>query len=156
MIHQDKLPEEILAILNAQSATELDRFEVPPPCFLAMQGEFVVVNLEENFFRCRFPVLPEQLNPFGYMQGGMVSAAIDNTIGPLSMLVAPPNVTLKMEVSYLQAISREVKHIYVTAMFIKQRKKILHFEAVVTDAADDITFATAKATHYVVNSIKDN
>lgn len=151
LIHKDKLPEELLAILKTQAALELDQFEIPPPVFLAMQGEFITVNMEQESCRCRFPVLPEQLNPFGYMQGGIVSAAIDNTIGPLSMLVAPPNITRKMEINYLHAISEEVEHIYVTAMFLKKKKKILYFEAAVTDATDDITYATAKATHYIVS-----
>ena len=155
MSHHDKLPESLLTLLHEKIGAELDALEIPPPVFLAMRGEFIMVDIEEGVFRCRFPVLPEQLNPFGYLQGGMVSAAMDNTIGPLSLLVAPPSVTLKMEVEYLHAISREVVYIYTTAMFLKQRKKILQFKAVVTDETDELTYATARATHYVIKSINN-
>jgi len=30
----------------------------------------------------------------------MVAAAADNTLGPLSVLVAPPNLTRRMEITY--------------------------------------------------------
>jgi len=35
------------------------------------------------------------------MQGGMIAAAVDNTIGPLSFLVAAPNVTRRLEMKYI-------------------------------------------------------
>ena len=68
---------------------------IPPPVFTSMQGEFVDFDLEEGILVTRFPVRQDYLNPYGAMQGGMVAAAVDNTLGPLSMLVAPPNVTRK-------------------------------------------------------------
>lgn len=150
--YHDKLPESLLTLLQDKLGADLDTMVIPPPIFIAMQGEVIMADIAEGIFRCRFPVLPEQLNPFGYMQGGMVSAAMDNTIGPLSLLVAPPSVTLKMEVEYLHAVSSEVDYIYTTATFLKQRKKILQFKAVVTDETDELTYATARATHFVIKA----
>jgi acyl-coenzyme A thioesterase PaaI-like protein len=85
----------------------------------------------------------------GYMQGGIVSAAIDNTVGPLSMLVAPPSVTRKKKVKYLVPVGADVDFIYVTARFLEQKKRLLYFEASVDDDAKTIKYATAGSTHWV-------
>ena len=115
-----------------------------------MKGEFVDFGIENGVIRCKFPVLNEQLNPFGVMQGGIISAAIDNTIGPLSMLVAPPNITRKMEVKYIHSIDSTIDFIYVTARFLEKKKRLLYFEANVDDASETNLYATAKSTHWVI------
>jgi acyl-coenzyme A thioesterase PaaI-like protein len=84
------------------------------------------------------------------MQGGIISAAIDNTIGPLSMLVASPNVTRKMEVKYFNGIESSIDFVYVTAKFLEQKKRLLYFDASVDDETEKIKYATAKSTHWVV------
>ena len=98
----------------------------------------------------RFPVLQEQLNPYGTMQGGIIAAAIDNTIGPLSLIVSPPNFTRTMEVKYGKVVSPELGYIYVTARFIEKRKRQLFFEAVVKSSDGD-KLASAKSTHWVID-----
>ena len=63
-------------------------------------------------------MLKEYLNPYGNMQGGIIATAIDNTIGPLSMLVSKPNFTRYIQVKYGRIIPPEIDYIYVTAKFI--------------------------------------
>lgn len=150
MIHRDKIPLELVKFLDEQKEIDFNRFEIPPPVFVAMKGEMISIDLDNNLFRCKFPVLNEQLNPYGMMQGGMISAAIDNTIGPLSMTVAPPSVTRKLEIKYLNAIDTNIDFIYVTAKYLKQKKRFLYFEASVQDTEESTVFASAKATHWIV------
>ncbi len=150
MIHREKIPLELLNYLDNHSDLDLSRFEIPPPVFMAMKGEILSFDLEQRIFCCTFPVLKDHLNPYGVMQGGMISAAIDNTIGPLSMLVAPPNITRKMEVKYYEAIGASNHSIQVTAKFIEKKKRLLYFEADVENVEKTTKFASATATHWVI------
>ena len=93
-------------------------------------------------------LLDGYLNPYGSMQGGMVAAAIDNTIGPLSMLVSTPNVTRYLMVKYGKPVPPEMGHIVVTARFIEQRKRQLFLEAAVEDLKGEM-LASAKSSHWV-------
>ena len=55
------------------------------------------------------------------MQGGMTMAAIDNAVGPLSMLVAPLNVTRNVESKPLKPISMELEYIFVKATLTERK-----------------------------------
>lgn len=149
MIHKDKIPHEILKLVEERFKGDAGNIEIPPPVFLAMKGDFVTVDLDQGSLQCRYPILAEQLNPYCHMQGGIISAAIDNTIGPLSMLVAPPNVTRRMEVKYSRPVTSNLGYIYVTARFIEQKKRMLLFEASVEDNAGE-EYASAVSTHWII------
>ena len=84
------------------------------------------------------------------MQGGIIAAAIDNTIGPLSMLVSPPNFTRYITVKYGKVVSPDIGFIYVTAKFIKKKKRQLFFDAIVENG-DGEKLASAKATHWIID-----
>lgn len=58
-----------------------------PNCFRDMQGEFLDYD-PRQMLKTRFPVLEESLNPVRKMQGGYITAAFDNTFGPLSYVAA--------------------------------------------------------------------
>ena len=98
----------------------------------------------------RFPVMEEHLNPYGTMQGGMVAAAIDNTLGPLSMLVAAPNVTRRLQVKYSRPVMADVGHIVVTAKFTGRQGRELAFRAEVRDPAG-VLLARARASHWIID-----
>ena len=149
MIHKDKIPQDLLPLIEEKlQGSDMD-IEVPPAVFIAMQGEFIAFDLENGVLECRFPVLQEQLNPYGNMQGGIISAAMDNTIGPLSMLVSPPNFTRHMEVKYLKVVPPDLQYIYVTATLIEQKKRQLFFEAEVKNDQGEI-LASAKSRHWII------
>ncbi len=84
MVIISNLDHHLLKTLKQQHGENLDGFIFPPPVFEIMQGEFLSYDLEQTILIVRFPVLENWLNPYGIMQGGMLAAAIDNTIGPLS------------------------------------------------------------------------
>jgi uncharacterized protein (TIGR00369 family) len=105
------------------------QLKLPPPIFLDMEGEFVAIDLDAKTLTVRFPIKTRYQNPMGYMQGGMIATAIDNAIGPLSFMVAAPNVTKSMNVTYLRPIPASVAEITVIAAFESQQARELIFVA---------------------------
>lgn len=150
MIDKDRIPKVLLPMLEEKLQGRNDEITFPPPVFDAMKAEVVDYDIEKGSLEVKFPVLTEHLNPYGNMQGGIVAAAIDNTIGPLSMLVSPPNFTRYMEVKYGKIISPDLGYIYVTAKYMEKKKRQLFFAAVVEDC-DGNKLASAKATHWVID-----
>lgn len=139
----------IMAIIRERLGDEADRYRIPPPVFEAMRGEFLAFDAQAGSLAARFAILDEHLNPYGYMQGGMVTAAIDNTLGPLSMLVAPPNVTRRLEIKYSRAITLDLGSITVRAELVERRGRWLMFAARVYDPEERL-LASARATHWVL------
>jgi acyl-coenzyme A thioesterase PaaI-like protein len=146
------LPETIMTIINERLGDSVNNYLIPPPVFTSMQGEFVDVALDEGLLVTRFPVLREYLNPYGAVQGGIVAAAVDNTLGPLSMLVAPPNVTRTLEMKYSRPVTPDMKYIIVKAKFITREGKFLHFRAEVRETNGKL-LARAKAAHWIIDEM---
>ncbi|PLY16845.1 MAG: PaaI family thioesterase [Sedimenticola sp.] len=149
MLDRDRIPGELCAILEEQLGNRLDDINFPPPVFDTLRGEMVEIDLDKKVLVNRFPVLSEYLNPYGTLQGGIIAAVIDNTIGPLSMLVAPPSYTRHLELKYTKAISPEIGFVYVKAKFMGSKKRLLYFQASVESQQGD-KFATANSTHWVI------
>jgi len=140
---------EVMRIFKEILGESLDRFRVPPPSFVTMQGEFLEIDPENGVVLARFPVLPILLNPYGAMQGGMIAAAIDNTIGPLSMFYSPPNVTRRMEIKYSRPAMQDLERILVHARFINQVDSWLYFRADVRDE-EGALLARGHAKHWIL------
>jgi acyl-coenzyme A thioesterase PaaI-like protein len=141
--------EQIRAALRARMQEQGERLVIPPPVFLAMKGEFLEFDEQAKTLTTRFPILDDQLNPFGTMQGGMIAAAVDNTVGPLSLLVAPASVTRRLEMKYSRTIAPEDGHIDIVARLIDQKKRRLLIEAVVTNSLG-VEVASGKSTHWIM------
>ncbi len=150
MIDKAKIPPKLFPLVEQKLNEFGDKIVFPPPVFDMMKGEIIAWDFEKGFFKNKFPVLNEFLNPYGNMQGGIISAAIDNTIGPLSMLVAPPNFTRHMQVKYGKVISPDFDYIYVTAQFIERKNRQLFFQAGVENS-DGEKLASAKAIHWIIS-----
>lgn len=140
----------IMDLFQQRYGDRMDEFRVPPPSFLLMEGEFVEFDLEAGWLVTRFPVHEHYLNPYGAMQGGLVAAAVDNTLGPLSMLVAPPNVTRRLEMKYSRAIKLETGCIEVRAEVLSREGRWLDLKADVRTLAGDL-LARAKAHHWIID-----
>jgi len=150
MIDFDKIPEELHPVLEEKLKGRTDEINFPPPVFETMQGKVINFDINKNTLTNRFPVLSKYLNPYGTMQGGIIAAAIDNTIGPLSLLVSPPNFTRYLTVKYGKVVSPEIGFIFVKALFTGKKKRQLFFEAIVENS-DGEKLASAKATHWVID-----
>jgi acyl-coenzyme A thioesterase PaaI-like protein len=123
---------------------------IPPPAFVAMQGEFLEFDENGKTLTARFPILENQLNPFGTMQGGFIAAAVDNTIGPLSLLVAPVSVTRRLEMKYRRAVTPQDVFIRVQARLVERKKRRLRLEVTVV-SSQGIEVASGKAIHWLID-----
>ncbi len=144
------LDNSIMEIIRGKLGDRKDEYELPPPVFTYMQGEFLEYDEDNKVLTNRFPVLKEYLNPYGAMQGGVVAAAVDNTFGPLSMLVALPSVTRKLEVKYSNPITMDLDFITVRATFLERQDRWLRFKAEVRDPQGKL-LARAKSLYWIVD-----
>jgi uncharacterized protein (TIGR00369 family) len=150
MDNHSVVPASVMGIIRERLGDRLDEFLVPPPVFVTMHGEFLAFDLEGEWLTARFPVPAEYLNPYGSMQGGMVAAAVDNTLGPLSMLVAPPNVTRRLQMKYSRPVTPDLKFIIVEARLTERKDRWLSFRAEVKDEEGTL-LARARAVHWIVD-----
>lgn len=120
--------------------------ELPPKVFLNMQGEFIEFVKGEKLV-ARFPNLERYLNPFGFMQGGIIVAAIDNTVSPLSYVTAPANITKEINTSFKRPIKESDDYIQVIATIIKQTATHITLHADVLNAKGKL--ATTALTNCV-------
>lgn len=146
------LPQPMMDLLRQRLGDRLDECLIPPPVFHTMRGRFTAFDLGSGLLVARFPVLEGYRNPYGSMQGGMIAAAIDNTIGPLSMLVAPPNVTRRLQVTYSHPVTPDLEYITVEGRFIGREGRRLEFLARVRDP-QGVLLTRARATHWVLDEI---
>ena len=140
---------DVIALFGDVLGDKINDFIVPPPIFEIMQCEIIEYKQEEKSLIVRLPVLEKWQNPFGSMQGGMIDAAIDNAVGPLSLLVAPVNMTRTIETKILNAITMDVETIYVKAKLVEAKKRRLIFEADVVDD-EGMVYATSRIVNFII------
>ena len=146
----DDLTPEVIDSLKVRLGDRIDQYAIPPPVFTAMAGQFVAVHLDAGTLTARFPVRESYLNPYGTMQGGMIAAALDNTLGPLSMLVAPPNVTRRLEITYSRPVTLDMGSVLVDARLVERQGRWLSFRADVR-SEEGLRLARSRARHWIVD-----
>ena len=128
--------------------------ELPPKVFVDMCGEFIEF-IESESLTVRFPNQERYSNPFGFMQRGIIVAAIDNTIAPLSYLVFPPNITKEINRVFKRPITQNDHYIEVTASIVEQALTYIVLQAEVRNekgklaakAIAQCAFIKARKTH---------
>ena len=115
---------DINALLRARLPTGVP-LQIPPPCLTDMQGE-PVAYVEGESLAMRFPVLARYQNPIGHMQGGFIVAALDNTLGPFSYLIAPPSVTSALNTQYLRPVTADTAFITCIARLSERTRGTLY------------------------------
>jgi uncharacterized protein (TIGR00369 family) len=147
-VDEPRLEGQAILDLLAASVPPAIRARLPPPCLLDMQPEPVEYLAGERLVM-RFPVLERYQNPYGYMQGGYVLAALDNTIGPFSFLIAPPSVTQQVTINYVRPVTPDQGHIVCIATVLERTRRTLYLTGRAT-GDDGRLFAIAQATFQVV------
>ena len=66
-------------------ASVFDRFTMPP-CARHLGWTLLDYDAAQGWARLAFQARPEFLNPAGFVQGGFVTAMLDDTMGPTVML----------------------------------------------------------------------
>jgi acyl-coenzyme A thioesterase PaaI-like protein len=151
MKDHDTMPPSIADAIKERLGDRQEDYIIPPPVFETMRGEFLTFDAQAGILETWFPVLEEYLNPYGAMQGGMVAAAVDNTLGPLSMLVAPPNVTRRLQMKYSRPVTPDLEYITVKGKLLERKGRWLAFSAEVRDR-EGMLLARARANHWIVDS----
>ncbi|KPK88587.1 MAG: hypothetical protein AMJ88_18770 [Anaerolineae bacterium SM23_ 63] len=144
----------MIEIIHQKLGEKKDNFLIPPPVFTTMEGEFIAFDPKAGVIKTKFPIQNEFLNPFGSMQGGMVAAAVDNTFGPLSMLVAPPSVTRRIEMKFSRPVTPDLQYITVEAKLVNRDDRMLTFHADVRDLRGTL-LAKAKALHWILDESEE-
>lgn len=102
--------------------------ELPPKIFLDMQGEFI--EFVENIkLVARFPNMERYMNPFGFMQGGILVAAMDNTLSPFSYASAPPNITKEITTEFKRPVKQVEQYIDVVATIVEKATSYISLQA---------------------------
>jgi len=135
--------EKMIKSIPAESG-----IEIPPKIFIEMEAEVVDYENKKSL-TIKMPIKEKYKNPLGFMQGGMIAAAIDNTVGPLSFLVAPPSVTTTMNITYIRPVPVSDEFVFVKATIIDQTKKMIYMRAEVFNK-DNKLKATATTSFMVV------
>jgi hypothetical protein len=139
-----------MEILAQRLGDQIDQYILPPQIFELMRGEILDIDIEEISLS-RATRLSESLSNHA---GGLVTEAVDNTIGPLSFPVAPLNVTRRLEMKYSRPISEDIETIHVEAKLQASQGRKLTFTAEVRDQSRRL-LARGQALHWIVDENDD-
>ncbi|WP_300672969.1 PaaI family thioesterase [Desulfoluna sp.] len=106
----------------------------PPEVFRDMGAEILLFDEEKESIEVRFPVQARYRNPMGVMQGGMVVAAMDNTYGPLTVLLGTTSVTTHINTTFVKPVARDEPYIIITARVTARSRRHLHLTGEVRDS----------------------
>ena len=119
---------------------------LPPPTFEYLNGE--VLEQTPGTVRCRFRPTEEMTNPWGAVQGGILAAFFDDTMGPAVVSVASGRgfTTVSLNVSYLRA-ARPGEPVVCEATVVKHGRTQAYVEAALTRESDGTLLARATAVN---------
>lgn len=126
--------------------------DLPPKIFKEMEGEFLEY-IEGQSLTARFPVKESYSNPFGLMQGGMIVAAMDNTLGPLSLLLLPPSITTHIDTKFIRPVKTAYEFIHVTAFLLERTPMRIDLRAEVKSPGGKL-LATCTSSSVVARRLK--
>src|SRR5580693_6627947 len=134
-------------------STALDRFEAPP-CSKLLGWRVLDARPEEGWIRIGFVGRPEFCNPAGFVQGGILSAMLDDTMGPAVFVMTEGRLytaTITMTVNFLAPAKPGpiVGEARVTLL-----GKTIAFAEGKLLAADGTTLATATTSARLVETAK--
>ncbi|MCB1173472.1 MAG: PaaI family thioesterase [Leptospiraceae bacterium] len=117
IVNADEILELLRADMGSLEQRGAGKLQIPPACFLDMQARFESYEPSRALV-VSFPVLENQCNPAGFMQGGYIAAAFDNTYGPFSYLLAKkPTASIDMNVQYIRPV-KTGQQVSVTARLV--------------------------------------
>jgi acyl-coenzyme A thioesterase PaaI-like protein len=146
----EELFERMLKQVRTHQVEGWEQYRFPPTAFTSMKGEILAYDEETETLTVRFPVQAHQMNAYGTMQGGFLAAAVDNTFGPLSVLVAPPNMTRHLELTFSRPATMEMGHVIVVANLVERKGRWLMLKADVRSPQGQ-RLVRAKAKHWILD-----
>jgi uncharacterized protein (TIGR00369 family) len=123
-----------------------------PPCADLLGWRLVDQDRENGRVRIEFEARPEFLNPAGFVQGGILAAMLDDTMGPAALVMSDGAVftsTIDMNVTFL-APAKPGK-LYGEGRVVQLGKTIVYLEAQLMDAQNNV-LARATSSARAVNA----
>jgi len=119
---------------------------LPPPTFAYLNGE--VLEQAPGRVRCRFRPTEEMTNPLGAVQGGILAAFFDDTMGPAVVSIADGRgfTTVSLHVTYLRA-ARPDEPVVCEAVVVKHGRTQAYVEATLTRESGGEIVARATAVN---------
>jgi uncharacterized protein (TIGR00369 family) len=133
--------------------TALDQI-TPPPVAKLLGWRLLDARPAEGWIKLGFEGKPEFLNPAGFVQGGMLSAMLDDTMGPAVLVMTEAKsytTTVSLTVNFLSPAKSGP--IIAEAKVTQLGKSIAFVEARLT-AADGTLLATASAVERLLDAAK--
>ncbi len=126
---------------------------LPPPTFEYLNGE--VLEQLPGRVRCLFRPTEEMTNPWGAVQGGILAAFFDDTMGPAVVSVASGRgfTTVSLNLSYLRA-AKPGEPVVCEAVVVKHGRTQAYVEASLTRESDGALLARATAVQLFLDPAK--
>jgi uncharacterized protein (TIGR00369 family) len=134
-------------------STALDGFEAPPSSKL-LGWHLLEARPKEGWIRIGFVGRAEFCNPAGFIQGGILAAMLDDTMGPAVFVMTEGRLytaTIAMTVNFLAPA--QIGPIVGEASVLQVGKTIAFVEAKLT-AGDGVLLAASTATARLVETAK--
>ncbi|MEJ1967208.1 MAG: PaaI family thioesterase [Rhizomicrobium sp.] len=131
------------------SATVFDRFPMPP-CARHLGWTLLEHDAAKGWAKLSFVARPEFLNPAGFVQGGFVSAMLDDTMGPAVLLMTEGRsytVTLSLTVNFIAPA--RAGRFFGEGQVVRLGKTIAFLEGRLTDAAGTLVATAASSARLV-------
>lgn len=121
------------------------------PSSLWLRG--TLLEIEEGFAVIRYKIRKEMTNPLGTIQGGVMAALIDDTMGLAFYSLFQQNMftTTNLNVNYLFG-AKEGEEVKVEAKVVRIGKKIANVECKVYNENEDVICTST--SNLVVTSVK--
>lgn len=121
--------------------------QIPPNSIQEFGGRFTEFEAKKKLVQV-FPAPVKFANPLGMLQGGIIGAYIDDTMGPLCFsTVKGPTTTIGLNVNYLRSVKCP-DTVTVEARITGRGRRVLHLEAEVRDSRGKVV---ANATSSVLS-----
>lgn len=130
-----------------------DDFNMPPIGRL-LGWRLIDLKPDEGFIKVGFEGKPEFCNPAGFIQGGMLTAMLDDTMGPAAFIMSEGKLftpTISMTVNFLSP--GKVGAFECEAKVVQMGKTVVFVEGRLMDGAGTL-IATATSTSRLVETAK--
>ena len=126
---------------------DIKKFEhqlTTPPIHHFLRGKIERVERKDDWFaEISYQPRAEFANPLGHVQGGMICAILDDSMGMFALIAenGQHSVTVTMNVSFLRPCLIESLRVHV--YFVRQGSKILSIESVAFQNNKEVAKASA-------------
>lgn len=126
--------------------------KIPPPCLEFLNSEILEFQPGRAVVRYRPSAAME--NPFGFIQGGILAAMIDNAAGPAAHFSTPDRAvaTVSMTVNFLRP-ARSDEPLIGEAVVVRSGRTQAYVEVALTRESDGVLIAKATLANVYTDAV---